>query len=297
MPIIMKRRQTIFHSGFFLLSVSLLFTSGCFRANTSWDHARWSDDGQHVSRVQHVFESKSGFNTDTERNFETEIWRGPASDLETSEPIGETLSGKSVTLFDMGSAGYLISGRILLPEDSSDDEDEGTLFQFHHITLEGTATLLGQAQSGHNILAGDDVSLPLTFIPGPDGSQILQVEATGATSIALTILDAATLEENATRQELVLENPNRQNDPSVYIAWTIDDAVIIADAHKSENPRHWRMAVGSAPTSAENLASECFDPPTSSSDFNADGLHIQCDDEGSVFTETDAGFKQFGCEH
>ena len=293
----MKRRQTIVRPGFFLLLVGLLCTNGCFRANVSWDHARWSDDGLNVSRVKHIFEAKSGFNTDTERNFETEIWRGSAADLEKSEAIGELLQGKTLTLFDMGSAGYLISGRIILPKDSSDDEDEETLFQFHQITLDGTTTLLGQAQSGNNILSGNDVSLPLTFIPSPDGSEILKVAAIGAASIALTVLAATTLDETAARQELVLDNPNRQDDPSVYVAWTDDDAVIIADAHKSENPLHWRMEIGSAPLSATDLHHSCFDPPTTSSDFNSAGLHIQCDDEGSVFTEPDAGFKQFGCNH
>ena len=292
----MKKTTPAPYSLLFLALLLSLFSTACFRANTSWDHARWSDDGQHVSRVQHIFESKAGISTDTERNFETEIWRGPASNLETSEPIGESLPGKSVTLFDMGSAGYLISGRIVLPKDSSDNEDEDIFFEFHKIALDGTATLLGQAQWSHNILSGNDVALPLTFIPGPDGSQILQVEATDATSIGLTILDAATLEENAPTQELILNNPNRQGDPSVYLAWSTDGAVIIADAHKSENPLHWRMEIGSAPANIENLTPECLDPSTTSSEFNAEGLHIQCDDEGSVFTETEAGFKLFGCE-
>jgi hypothetical protein len=264
---------------------------------SEWDHARWSNDGEHVSRVQHFFDAKQHITHDEQRNFETQIWRGPSSNLSARDAITAKLPGRTFSLFDMGTAGYLISGRMIEQADGDESSRRDTLFRYEKIGLDGTVTLLGEAYGHHTILWADNEDLPISFLPSPDGLEILKAVATDSQTIAFTVLNAATLETTADAQALVFDNPNLEDHEfHVRIAWTDDDAIIISDANRDPNRRNWRMAIGDAPVVVPTMNRSCFSPPTTSSGFNAAGLHIQCDSEGEVFTEDDAGFEFFGCE-
>ena len=172
-----KNNLYIFYSPFYII-FSLCLSSGCFRTDSDWGYARWSDDQTSVSRVKHRFESKKRITRNDERNYKTEIWRGTTTHLEQSDMIISELNGRTAELYDMGSASYLISIREIMPKHTLEADPEDISIQIDKIDLDGNLTELGNANTVYPILYSSSIdTLSIIFIPSPNAEYILKAEA------------------------------------------------------------------------------------------------------------------------
>jgi hypothetical protein len=307
------------------MTTRIPFVSGClsltllcsctWQSESRYEFAVFSEDGEASAAVMTTYEARKRITHDDEQAYQVQVLL--AEEPETSLPpaITDNLDGRvidypTVQLFFMRNEGYLLLG-LEGPDVELDDGGMENDLWFHQIYLDGTITLLGGGSFQSHLsckggLSGDTLS-PLRFIPSPDGTILARFEAeTSCTerALQLTLLDSAS--------ETVLAGPYDVPDPTseapgdgeryaeVEIGWTEDDAFAVGFSTEGGGGETFDAVlyrVDSDPQTGVSLSSDCFNPPTSSSETNADEETLTIDEEtGRIQIDPEEFGRAFGCE-
>jgi len=280
--------------GIALMLVALLsITGGCGWTSTSdWDLGVWSDDEEGIAMVQRFYEKKEEMMTDRHRNYEFEVWRSDYATPNNKTKVSDRLTGRPLEIYYFHSQGYLVVGRRLANDENGPEIDR---VRWDKILMDGTRTEILALDSSESLIGLESESVPAAIIPSPDGSSLARIVASPEGVIDVSFLDADSLTLFDGPYTLTL-SPEAIDNGSLRPAWFEDGRFLIASVEWEGEGQYWIFQDGSAPVLSAPVDRSCWNPPTSSSGWRADGLHVQCVPEGEIVFETDAGDFKFGCD-
>lgn len=285
-----------------LLALLLSQAVACgWEADTDWYPAVWSDDGQTIGAMKQNLERKNnifayGTRTLTRYN-NAQLYTTEVEGDSGLSPVGPTINGRAQELFMMTSAGYALLVHGL-------DTDNGETWIATRISLPGGETReidrVVDAPVVLNCVEGTGYGAPrgLIAIPSPDGGVIAMMrnnpDCNGNTG-TLRFLDAVSLQQIGEGFAIEIAYSPSQPPAPLSTAWTTDGRFLISDGGIFFGGPATAYSPSGETQQLQNVSPDCFFPPTSSSESNANQESVSISGEDQYSVTPGSGIS-FGCD-
>ena len=294
---------------YLLLAALVLTTTACggWETKEDWSFGIWSDDEASVLAFKSIYERRREFGASNykTRNYETQVYKADASNLNGRTEIGPRLAGTVDSAWYMHSEGYFIVGNA---QSVSDEYTSGSYryqnrpLTFKKISLDGSAVTVASTNSVYMKGCGAPGSMsgvmsPLQVIPSPDGTILAMVETSEdceSVSGTLTFKNAADLANIGPSYPLPLE---LRDNPFAVLdlgnAWLESGEFFVGQGSGfgTFTFSGFKYAPNQEPVAVSGIAQDCLFPKTTSG-MNWKGT-LNVNDSG--ISEGEPYDFQFGC--
>jgi len=298
-----------------LVLVLGLITTGCNSWYDSSDHANavWSENAEGVAYVERFFQAKNHVTHIAQKDFNVQVFISAPNGSNATQLTG-ILEGNVRALYYMEAKGYVLLARASEPVEVGQGTNPSATqtLTWERIDVNGASELIGQT-NGLTTLSCDGGQsatgglAPLRVIPSPDGSVLARVDTVSdclGKDITLAFLDSDTLQPLGSSiavdtEALMAGIPNLGLFPAGFMPmlWQPDGTFLIANgAFMTGTTNGWEFAIDGTANWRSGITGECTYPETTSGNVNANGFHIEINNDGALSQSAGSPDNAFGCD-
>ena len=277
---------------FFLVGCGTLLPACAWQAATDWEMGVFSDDQEGIAMVRRFYQKKQEFAHEREKNYSFEVWTSARGTPNTKTKLSGIIEGRPLQLFYFRAENYVLVGKLL---GKTEQEPQTRIVEWSKVKEDGSETVVANLSSNARVFSLTEGDSPLVVIPSPDGGTLAKLAVSSAGEVEVTFLNATDLSITGGPHSLSIAEGVRDAG-ALKPGWLVSGGFMVRNEYLPGDKGYWLFEGGSAPSLTTSPGKSCLSPPTTSSEWSPEGLHVQCTPEGEVVFETDAGFSKFGCE-